>query len=227
MDAGVHFLRLFDLKKYRNIQSIIESVANQSMDYQQVILLVKEAIKIVKHNDFEKYNDPDERECFLEDLQEILDVLQKKEFFSWFDDERNTYILRNVALLICCPDFQESSTYNEESGTRIDYEDVLYGSKICELDFIEVSENFESGEIISVLSNETKIQILSQKQITEIDKSIHRDTITLIKLENSLLSERHSLLREIYLKFYFNLKNLIDRVKSNNNYTLLNEDILP
>jgi hypothetical protein len=224
MDPGSHWLILFDLKKYRGIQPLIESVANRSIDYQQMILLVEEAIKIVEHDDFENYNDPDGRECFLEDFQEMLDVLQKKEFLSWFDERQNFYILRDVVFLICCPDFQELPAHNEESGTSVGCEDILYGSKICELDFIEVSYGFESGEMISALSDDTKIRILNQKQIAEIDKSIHQDIITLTRLENTLLNERHSVLRGIYLKFYLNLKSLINRVKSNNNYTLLIRD---
>jgi hypothetical protein len=215
-------IMLFDLKKYREIQPIVENAANQSGDYQPMIPLVRTAIKNVEHDDFEKYNDPDEREHFLEDFQKMLGVLQKKEFVPWIHDIRNRDIFQEVIFLICCPDFQELSTYNKKSGTRIDYGDILYGTKICDLDLIEVLENIESEGEISCLSSDTNLYVLSQEQITAIDKSVPQDILTLTQLENSL-DYRQPIIKESYLEFYFNLKNLIDRVKSNNNYTLLSE----
>jgi hypothetical protein len=215
-------IMLFDFKKYREIQPIVESSADRNGDHQQMIPLVRAAIKNVEHDDFEKYNDPDEREHFLEDFQEMLDILQKKEFIPWIHDITNRYIFRQVIFLICCPDFQEFPSYNEESGTRIDYGGIFYGTKICDLDLIKVLENIEFEEEIPSLSGDTNLYLLSQEQITAIDKSIPQDILTLTRLEN-LLDYRQPILKEAYLKFYFNLKNLIDRVKSNNNYTLLSK----
>jgi hypothetical protein len=51
-----HYLRLFDIEKYRNIQSIIEKMNNREASVAEANFLVDKALIIAESDEFNKYN---------------------------------------------------------------------------------------------------------------------------------------------------------------------------
>ncbi len=218
-----HCLHLFDLNKYREIQPVVKSIANRNVDCQQVIPLVTAAIEVVNLDDFEKYNDSDLKEVFIEDLQELLEVVQKGELLSWIDAKTySKYELNRLIFLICCPKFQETKGFKVMSGAQVDYGNILYGTEICDLKFLEILDTLDSVEKIPIISEDTILYLFSREQLIEIDKRVLQDTVTLAGLSDDL-SEKYSERKLVYLELYSNLKELINLAECNSSYTLLNE----
>jgi hypothetical protein len=218
-----HYLHLLDLNRYREIQPVINSIANRDVDCQQVIPLVTAAIEVVNLDDFEKYNDPDVKEVFIEDLQELLEVLRKGELLSWIDAKTySKHELNRLIFLICCPKFQETKGFKVRSGSQVDYGDILYGTEICDLKFLEILDTLDSVEKIPIISEDTILYVFSREQLIEIDKRVLQDTVTLTELSDEL-SEKYSEIRLVYLELYSNLKELVNLAERNSSYTLLDE----
>jgi hypothetical protein len=223
MNPCERYLRLFDLKKYREIQPVIDSIASRNVDCQQVIPLVREAMKVVESDDFEKYNDPDMKEVCDEEFGELLEVLGKEELLSWIDTNScNIQTLRRLIFLICCPRFREVLFHGMDSGTTIGYIDILNEVEICPLDSLDWLGVFDSIEEIPVGDEETALYIYSRKQLIKIDKVVSQDIITLSELGGSL-SKEFSDKRLAFLGFYNGFKKMIDLATHDPNYTILNE----
>jgi hypothetical protein len=52
MSAPEYYLRLFDVKKYREIQPIIEGIVRHDVEADRVISLIKTAQQVVQTDDF-------------------------------------------------------------------------------------------------------------------------------------------------------------------------------
>jgi hypothetical protein len=227
MNPCKRYLRLFDLKKYREIQPVIDSIANRNVDCQQVIPLVEAAIDLVNVGDFEKYNDLDMKEIYTEDLQDVLTILREGKLLSWIDTkEYSKEKIYRLILLICCPKYQIMEYFDiDSSGTTIEYEDVCYGPKICSLKFFDMLDSSDSNkifEVVSIESAEIRLSIFSRNQLTEIDKMISQDIATLSQLDNNL-SESHSIKRLSYLEFFNDFKELIGFTNLSSDYTIIDE----
>lgn len=229
MGYSAYHLRLFDLKKYRKMQPILKSIYEGIEDCQQLIPFIMEAKKNVEHDDFEKYNDPDERECYFDDFEEILGILQEGNLITWLytgqDSDLHRYVLANVFKLYCFPNFQVLVYQNKKLGTGISYGEIWLDSEICQLDLIEVLDNLSSGEFVPLSSYDTKYHILTPQQLAELEKKASHDILTLSALE-SFQEERHVFLKETYLTFCFDLQNLINLAKGNDDYTLISESFI-
>jgi hypothetical protein len=218
------YLRLFNLKKYREIQPVIDSIAYRNVDCQQVIPLVEAAWEISKLDDFVKYNDPDMREVHDEDFGDLLKVLQKEELLSWLDAKSNRIqALRNVVFLICCPKYRESLFDGEDAGTTIGYIDTITEIQVCPLNSLDWIGILDSIERIPVGDVETSLHIYSRKQLMEMDRDVSLDLFTLSQLDEGS-SKGYSDKRLAFLEFYNDFKKIINLAMCNPDYTILNEN---
>jgi hypothetical protein len=229
MRNSAYHLRLFDLKKYRKIQPVLKSIYEGIEDCQQLIPFIMEAKKNVEHDDFEKYNDPDERECYFDDFEEILGILREGNLITWLytgqDSDLHRHVLANVFKLYCFPNFQVLADENKKLGTKLSYWEILLNSEICQLDLRDVLDNLSSGEVVPLSSHDTTYHILTPQQLADLEKKASHDILTLSALEN-FQEERHFSLKEIYLTFCFDLQNLINLAKGNDDYTLISESFI-
>jgi hypothetical protein len=224
MNPCERYLRLFDLKKYREIQPVIDSIAYRNVDCMQVIPLVKAAWEISKLDEFVKYNDSDMREVHDEEFGELLQVLRKKELLSWLDAKSNRIqTLRNVVFLICCPKYRESLFDGEDVGTTIGYIEILNKDEIYPLYSLDWIGLLDSIERIPVGDVETSVHIYSRKQLVEMDRDVSRDLLTLSQLDEGS-SEEYSDKRLSFLAFYNDFKKMTDLAMCNPDYTILNQN---
>ncbi len=222
MNPCERYLRLFDLKKYREIQPIIDSIAYRNVDCQQVIPLVEAAWAISKLDDFVKYNDPDMREVHDEEFGKLLKVLKTEELLSWLDASAyRIQILRNVVFLICCPKYRELLFDGEDAGTTIGYIDIINEVEICPLDSLDWLVNLDLIEEILVGDDETALYVYSRKQIIEMNKQVSQDILALSQLGG--LSKEYSDKKLTFQAFYNDFKKMIDFAMCNPDYTILNQ----
>ncbi len=224
MNPCERYLRLFDLKKYREIQPVIDSIAYRNMDCQQVIPLVEAAWEISKLDEFVKYNDPDMREVCDEEFGKLLQVLQKKELLSWIDAHSSCLdALHRIVFLICCPKYRELLFDGEDAGTTIGYIDIITKIQICPLNSLDWIGILDSIERIPIGDEETSLHIYSRKQLIEMDKDVSHDLLILSQLDEGF-SKEYADKRFVFLTFYNDFKEMIDLAMHNPYYTIFNEN---
>jgi hypothetical protein len=109
-----YFFRIFDLKKYREIEPIINGILDSSVDATQLKVLLKEASNIIEGDEFKKYNDKSMRYEY-DIFQLMINLIDDNKFEEWKGtkyESMDDYYPENVALylvqVLCCPKFQVS-----------------------------------------------------------------------------------------------------------------------
>jgi hypothetical protein len=223
MSPSERYFRVFDLHKYREIQPILDSIAYRKVDCKQVIPLADEALKILELNDPEKYNDPESRETFIEDLQELLIVLRKGELLSWIYEKSYSYSeLHRLTFILCCPKYQEIEYFDKKSETLIGYVELYQSKGLCQLEFLNFLDKSDSFEDILVGREDRDLRILSRQQLPILNKAVDNDINALSELKHPL-DEKLSNKRKDFLEFYHDFKKMIYLTSENHNYTLLIE----
>ena len=107
-----YFFRIFDLKRYREIEPIIVDILNSSIDADRIKTLLQKAIDIVEGDEFKKYNSKSMRHDFGV-FQSMMSLINENRFEEWKegkDDEMNDYRPKSVAIhlveALCCPKYQ-------------------------------------------------------------------------------------------------------------------------
>jgi flagellin-specific chaperone FliS len=199
MSPPDRYLRLFDLKKYREIQPITEGINQRDVDTEQAISLINRAVSVVKTENFKKYNDKNKINFVTTELQEGLDILQEgrlSEQSAWYDchnhggDKLNTIIT-----LICCPSYQSSEYSKQTSDATLSYLDYygylnsfnkdLYNIleiNRCSIDSIPLLESLPSD------SGNADTWIFDRQGFIELNQIVSQDISALSQL-NSILYE--------------------------------------
>jgi hypothetical protein len=236
MQKYPRYLRVFDVEKYREIQPTIVGIVNRSADAEQVISLLKAAKNVTKTDDFRKYNGSNNADSDAQNIQKILDVIQISGISTWFDMlDRREYsgieILISLYSFICCPKYQ-SETDEEPflSGMTIEYIDISFGKKICDLNLFNLIDcsYLPDSSHIERLPTEMKGEgvtcaIFNRQQLALITETTKGDILTLSQLDCGSDKEKIKLKNQ-YLEFYNCFKSLLSLVNSHPEYTFLNEE---
>jgi hypothetical protein len=224
-----HYLRLFDLEKYREIQPIIEGIAKRDikLEVEQVISLVKAAASVLQTEDFKEYND----ECLEDNILEMEEILSSIEegdilkMFAFLDKRKDPCVydaLRIMVFLICCPKYQEEVAGRESeqnSGTTIEYSDIYWWRNYSEnlnvfrlLDYTGKESHYEN----ILIESEGYVSIFNQQQIEELYQASIPDIPMIAEFDIS------PDMREEYLKFYDDLNFLLKLANVQDKYTIVN-----
>jgi hypothetical protein len=228
MQNPIRYLRLFDEKKYREIQPIIEGIVKRNADAEQVIFLLEAVKGITQTDDFRKYHDPEDADSYAEKFQSIQNIIMTSGISVWFDMlDRKEYhgidILPELFSMICCPTYQWSTFERSDiSGTTIEYGNIYYGFRVCDLDSLEMfSFHYPIERLPVEMKGEgTVIGIFNQKQLASLTKAATDDTSTLSQLKCSIDEDQDRRLE--YLDFHNSLNYLLRLANSRPEYTILN-----
>jgi hypothetical protein len=225
-----HYLRLFDLEKYREIQPIIEGIAKRDikLEVEQVISLVKAAASVLQTKDFKEYNDEECLEDNILEMDEILSSIEEgdiSKMFTFLDKRKDPCVydaLRLMVFLICCPKYQEEVAGREpeqNSGTTIEYSDIYWWRNHSEnlnvfrlLDYTGKESHYEN----ILIESEGYVSIFNQQQIEELYQASIPDIPMISEFDIS------PDMREEYLKFYDDLNFLLKLVNIQDEYTIVN-----
>jgi hypothetical protein len=225
-----HYLRLFDLEKYREIQPIIEGIAKRDikLEVEQVISLVKAAASVLQTKDFKEYNDEECLEDNILEMDEILSSIEEGDIlkmFTFLDKRKDPCVydaLRLMVFLICCPKYQEEVAGREpeqNSGTTIEYSDIYWWRNHSEnlnvfrlLNYTGKESHYEN----ILIESEGYVSIFNQQQIEELYQASIPDIPMIAEFDIS------PDMREEYLKFYDDLNFLLKLVNIQDEYTIVN-----
>jgi hypothetical protein len=240
MSAPEYYLRLFDVKKYREIQPIIEGILRHNAKAEQVISLIKAAQQVVQTDDFKKYNSDSFVDSSNWHLCSELEMIENNGILAWFKEiERGGYInaLEPIVHYICCPKYQfstEDLPEEEISGTSIDYSYLIrsgiYDLELKELIFREVP--FEKSNLIEIFpfysyNTSGEIRFFYNRQyLAELTQTVNEDIDALSRGDINLdgySPEYHPEWIAYHLKIYDDLKFLLELANLSEDYTLLYE----
>jgi hypothetical protein len=192
MSAPYHYLRLFNLKEYREIQPILEGIKEGNVDLERAVHLVERAFAVLETDEFKKYNNKKHYyDSYTEELQDALDVLRKPRLSEWsflegcYTSEKTTLIID----LLCCPKYQSYwDNKPDDSDTTIDYSDY-YGLISYFNEELSDYIHFSLGEYPESLPsdrNDSVQLIFSSQQLNKINELLSSDLATLSDPNNIL-----------------------------------------
>ena len=235
MQLPEKILKLFDVRKYREIQPIIEGIAQRSASAEQVICLLEAAISATETDDFKKYNDFDDVEGYAEKLQKIVEIIQKSNISTWFEmlNQKKYYgidILYTLFSFICCPRYQETAfDITDVSDTMIKYGSVYFCYSKRDLNLFRLLDPSSLVGRASVESLPVEMKdegfifnIFSQQQLALITEAAKEDILILSQKDHDL-DENDMQSRQKFLEFYNCFNHLLSLANSRPEYTLFNE----
>jgi hypothetical protein len=243
MSAPEYYLRLFDVKKYREIQPIIEGILRHDAKAEQVISLIKAAQQVVQTDDFKKYNS----DLFVDSsnwhLCSELEMIENNGILAWFKEiKRGKYInsLEPIINRICCPKYQfstEDLSEGEILGTNIDYSYLVRqydidDLKLRELIYREIlldkSNLIETFPFHSYYGSE-KTFFYDRQYLVELTQAVNEDIDALSRSDINLdkySSQYHLGVIAKFLKLYDDLKFLLELANLSEDYTLLYQNYM-
>jgi hypothetical protein len=166
-----HSFRLFDIEKYRSIQSIVEKIKDRKASMSEAIFLVNKALSIAETDEFNEYNNEGEYGNLTNRiLGRAKDLIQEGRLVELPDVESDD-MLRTIILVICCPRFQLMTSIHvkEISDTCADYTDVGWLDSLNE-ELVDILDIYEDDifplEIIP--SNGGRMGIFDREQLMKI-----------------------------------------------------------
>jgi hypothetical protein len=229
MQNPTRYLRLFDIKKYREIQPIIEGIVKRSAEDEQVVSLLEAVIDIAKGNDFRQYNDPEDPDTYVRYFQRVLGVIKTSGIVTLFDmlnqeDDAGFDVVQELYSFICCPKYQVS-TYDQPviSGTSIEYGDTYYGFRVCDLDLHEMLSFYYPSERlpIEMKGEGFVVSVFDQQQLATLTRVAVKDTSNLRQL--SCDSDEDEKRKLEYLEFYTSFNYLLRLANLCPEYSILNK----
>jgi hypothetical protein len=234
MSAPEYYLRLFDVKKYREIQPIIEGIVRRDAKAEQVISLIKAAQQIVQTDDYKKYN-PDwfvnsDNRSFCSELE----MIENNGILAWFKElERREYInaLEPIVQSICCPKYQfktQDLPKEEISGTTIDYSYLIWQSDIYDLELRELL--ISNSNLIEIFpfhfyyTSSERTFFYERQYLTELTRIVNEDIDALSRSDLNLdrySPQYHASVIADHLKIYDDFKFLLELANLSEDYTLL------
>jgi hypothetical protein len=224
-------IRLFDIRKYREIQHIVEGIARRDASAKDVIYLLKAAKEVTESSDFIMYNDPDQDEGYSEEMQERIDLIQDFGIITWYNAlDRRDYggydAVCQIYSYLCCPKYQMSAYLDLAiSDMTVEYEMIYRGYYICDLYLPNLlSSDFSTVEKLPRGPHSDYIlSIFSREQFPEIIRAAEIDILNLSQSDcnsNDHMIETRDECLNIYKRFNY----LLDVVNSNPNYTFFMEE---
>jgi hypothetical protein len=235
MSSPEYYLRLFDVKKYREIQPIIENIVRRDVKAEQVISLIKAAQQVVQTDDFKKYNSESLVDSDNSSFSEYLKMLDNNDISVWFEElDRGNYIntLEPIVLSICCPKYQfstEDLRCEKLSGTSINYYYLIGQSYIYDLELRELL-NFNNSIIERFPYDSydcSEIGMFYNRQyLEELNRAVSEDIDALSRSDVNLdrySPQYHASVIADHLKIYDDFNFLLKLANLSEDYTLLRQ----
>jgi hypothetical protein len=166
-----HSFRLFDVEKYRGIQSIVEKIKDCKASISEATFLVDKALSIAETDEFNEYNNEGEYGNLTHRiLGRAKDLIQEGRLIE-LPSIRSDEMLQTIILVICCPRFQLMTSIHvkEISDTYVDYTDLRWLDSLNE-ELIDILDIYEDDifplEIIP--SNGGRMGIFNREQLVKI-----------------------------------------------------------
>jgi hypothetical protein len=193
MSPTPYFFRIFDLKKYREIEPIINGILDTSVDAAQLKVLLKEANNIIESDEFKKYNDKSMRHEY-EIFQLMISLIDENKFEEWKGtkyEPMDDYYPENFALyllqVLCCPKFQvscwDSLPQSETTFEYIPFADAFYSPYSSGTDIYNILKQ-TGTESLPFL--ERGLYVFNRSQLAKFIKIISDDYELLRDPENTL-----------------------------------------
>ena len=229
MSAPECYLRLFDIKKYREIQPIIEGIINRDIAVKQVISLFEAAREVVYTDDFKKYNPDWIYEDDYKSLGDELEILKNNDISIWYAElDRYNYFdtLESITEYICCPKYQfdlEDRQPEEISGTTVDCSHFLWNYQIYYSE-LEHSLRFSDDRVeeFSFSSGTDGMYFYDRQYLTEFTQAAIEDVDKISQLDTNTTEYDREII-EKHLKFYNEFNFLLELANLLGNYTLLRQ----
>jgi hypothetical protein len=197
--------RLFDAKKYEEIQPVVEEIYSRTASNEQAISLINKALNIVETDDFEKKNSS---MCAAKMFRETITLVEYLGLPAWPGAWRSSDPLGTIIHVICCPNYRE-----------LGYSEIFVDYTEC----FGLVDSFTKG-LQDSLHNSTSIPSDC------LDMSIYglNALATITKIMSTIdprviagsLDPRH---RPMAMTFYTDLSCLIRLANSQPHYTILYE----
>jgi hypothetical protein len=177
-----HYFRLFDIEKYRSIQSIVEKINDRKASVSEATFLVGKALSIAETDEFNKYNDEGEYGNLTHRiLLRIQDLIQEGRLEELPDIESDD-MLRTIILVICCPRFQLMTSIHvkEISDTCADYTYVGYMDSLNEelVDILDIHE-YDIYPLETIPSSNGRMGVFDREQLIKIQSMVVENIMTL------------------------------------------------
>jgi hypothetical protein len=235
MSSPEYYLRLFDLKKYREIQPIIEDIVRRDVTADRVISLIKAAQQVVQTDDFKKYNSESVVDSDNSLFCEYLKMIERDGILAWFEElDLRNYIntLEPIVLSICCPKYQfstEDLQGEELSGTSINYYYLIGQSDIYDLELRELLEF--NNSIIERFPYDSydcsEMGVFYNRQyLEELNRAVSEDIDLLSRSDVNLdrySPQYHASVIADHLKIYDDFNFLLKLANLSEDYTLLRQ----
>jgi hypothetical protein len=187
-----YFFRVFDLKKYREIEPVINGMLDSSVDATQLKVLLKEANSIIEGDDFKKYNDEFTR-CEYDIFQLMINLIDENKFEEWKStkyDSLDEYYPERVAAhlleVLCCPRFQSFCSkdvpQSETTFEYISFTDSFYSPYSPGTDIYDILEQTGTES----LPFKRGLYVFNRSQLAKFVKIISDDYELLRDPENTL-----------------------------------------
>ena len=229
MSAPECYLRLFDVKKYREIQPIIEGIINRDIAVEQVISLFEAAREVVYTDDFKKYNPDWIYEDDYKSLGDELEMLENNDISIWYAEiDRYNYFdtLKSITKRICCPKYQsdpEDRQPEEISGTTVDCSHFLWNYQIYYSELEHSLRRINNRiEEFSFESGSDGIYFYDRQCLTEFTQAAIEDVDTISRLDTNANEYDPEIIKK-HLKFYDEFNFLLELANLSETYTLLRE----
>jgi hypothetical protein len=201
--------RLFDAKKYKEIEPVIKAIHDKTASNEQVTALINEALVIVETDDFKKNNFNKEWSATSpRTLQEALILVEYLGVLAWPGEMKIYDPLGTIICAICCPNYQEINY----SDNHVDY--TSYYGYVAE--FTEDLHNvLDCATLLPCDSN--GIGIFDPQKLVEITKIMSNIDPRVIV---GTISPKY---RPGLMKFYTDFNHLVKLANSQLHYTILYE----
>jgi hypothetical protein len=201
--------RLFDAKKYEEIEPVIKAIHGKTASNEQVTALINEALAIVETDDFKKNNFNKEWSATSpRTLQEALILIEYLGVLAWPGELIFYDPLSTIICVTCCPNYQEIGY----SKFRVDYTES-YGYVT---EFTEELHDILSCPIL-LPSDSLDLGIYNSEMLAKITRMTAAiDPRVII----GVVDPRD---RPELMKFYTDFDHLVKLANSQPNYTILYE----
>ncbi len=177
-----HYLRLFDIEKYRRIQPIIEKIEARNASVTEATHLLDEAFSIAGTEEFEKYNNEGEYGMYTyRVLERIKDLIQEGRL-SELPDIESDDMLQAIIFVICCPRYQASSSIHvkEISDTYADYTDISGYMYAFNEEFRDILDVYEDSMYpLEIIPSDTRMGVFNKEQLAKIQLIVSENIVTL------------------------------------------------
>jgi hypothetical protein len=174
-----HHFRLFDVKKYKQLEPVLAKLLNKTIASNDLAILLKEGVSVAESDDFKKYNDISDTRYFVEAFSEILELIDANDFLKWVNtesyeltDQEPKSLFGYLVVLLCCPKFQWfSSDKLPITETTIKYSECLGHFYSCGQNMYSMLNEIGTENLLG----DTELMMFNLQQLKRLNTVIAED----------------------------------------------------